>query len=182
MIEKKISDPFLRDETKLGEIDEAIRTKHLNQVGIYCLSADPTQILMWSHYAESHHGCCLEFSTAQMPFYVSRPVQYPPSYPDFNYLQLWKSGNRQEIVKALLFTKSKLWKYEQEWRVLEFKGPRKLYSYEPGALTGIIFGHWMNQEDKDSIRRLTEKSNSPLQLYQARPWKREFKMEIVPLS
>jgi hypothetical protein len=182
MIEKKVRDPLFRDEKKLDELDETVREHHLNEVGICSLSADPTQILMWSHYADSHQGCCLEFSTAHKSFYLAFPVQYPPAYPNFNYLQLRKSREPQEFVKAVLLTKSNLWKYEQEWRILEFDGPRKLYPYEPRALTGIILGHWMRPEQKNQIRQLVQKFDLPVRLYQAVPQRREFKMEIVPLT
>lgn len=30
--------------------------------GVYCLSPDPCLPLMWSHYARSHQGICLEFA------------------------------------------------------------------------------------------------------------------------
>ena len=37
-----------------GSIDEQYR--------VHCLGPDPKNLLMWSHYADSHRGICLEFS------------------------------------------------------------------------------------------------------------------------
>lgn len=34
---------------------------------ICCLTRDPTSTLMWSHYAENHHGVCLEFGVDNDP-------------------------------------------------------------------------------------------------------------------
>jgi hypothetical protein len=181
MIEEKVRDPLLRDEKRLDELDEKVREHHLEQVGICSLSADPTQILMWSHYADSHQGFCLEFSTHQNSFSLAFPVQYPKAYPHFNYLQLQKQGPL-EFVKAVLLTKSKLWEYEQEWRILEFSGPRKLYPYEPHALTGIVLGYWMNPENKKLIHQAVQKTDQSVRLYQAIPQRRGFKMEISPIS
>jgi hypothetical protein len=35
---------------------------------LYCLTADPCSMLMWSHYADNHRGICLEFDTANPLF------------------------------------------------------------------------------------------------------------------
>jgi hypothetical protein len=32
-----------------------------SSVGIYCVSTNYDDVLMWSHYADSHKGICLEF-------------------------------------------------------------------------------------------------------------------------
>jgi hypothetical protein len=181
MIEQKIRDPQLRDEKYLDEIDDQNTRDHLNKVGIFSLSADPAQMLMWSHYSDSHRGCCLQFSTDYKFFLLAQSVSYSPTYPNVNFFQLIKDKNVGEFIKIALLTKSDLWKYEQEWRILEFDGPRRFYPFDVAGLTGVIFGYWMKPEDKDLIRRLTEKRNPPLQFYQAMPWKREFKMQIVPL-
>ena len=180
MIEQKLRDPRLHDEKYLDEIDNKNRDYHLNKVGIFSLSADPAQMLMWSHYSDSHRGCCLQFSTNHKFFLLAEPVSYPLTYPNVSFFQATKDVN--EFIKMQLLTKSDSWKYEQEWRVLEFDGPRKFYPFDVAGLTGIIFGHWMKSEDKDLIRRLTEKRDPPLQFHQAVPWKREFKMQIIPLS
>ncbi len=33
----------------------------INDIGIFCLSATPFELLMWSHYADAHKGICVEF-------------------------------------------------------------------------------------------------------------------------
>ena len=182
LIEGKISNGCLQDKNFFDEIGENARRDLVDKTAILSLSADPTQILMWSHYANSHKGCCLEFSTQHMPFKRARKVRYPPRYPNVNFLEVNDSNDDRKnakFVETLFCNKAKFWKYEQEWRVLGDKPA--LYSYEPTALTGIIFGHCMTPEDKDIVRRVVEKRNPQIQLYQARPWKREFKMQIFPL-
>jgi len=177
IIERKKRDP-VRDEILLEVIEDATRKIYLSEIGICSLSADPAQILMWSHYADSHRGCCLEFSTKQSIFEEAVPVDYPEAYPNFNYFE--KAQDAMEFAKATLLTKSNLWKYEQEWRMLE-EGSQKLYPFEPRDLTGIILGHWMSSDHKELIRRLVQKFDPPVRLYQAIPRKREFKMEIIPI-
>lgn len=36
--------------------------KLVNSAGIFCLSADPANLLLWSHYADCHKGLCIKFS------------------------------------------------------------------------------------------------------------------------
>jgi len=46
--------------------------KMLDSFAIYCLSSKPNDILMWSHYANSHKGFCIEYK----PNYI--PAHYCP--------------------------------------------------------------------------------------------------------
>ena len=183
MIEKKIRTGCLKDKKYLDAWGEDARRGLIDKTAVLCLAADPTQILMWSHYANSHKGCCLQFSTKYKLFNRARIVRYPPRYPNVNFLEVNDPNDNKKnslFVKTLFRNKAKFWKYEREWRVLGNKPG--LYQYEPSALTGIIFGHRIKSEDKDLIWRLVEKRNPPVQLYQARPWKREFKLQIIPIT
>ena len=177
MIDQKFHEGQLPDEKYFEDLEEDTRRHLLSKNSILSLSADPGQILMWSHYAGAHQGCCLQFSTKQAVFNRARRVHYPRSYPNVRFLDC--VDNDAKFVKTMLLMKSKLWKYEREWRIIG--GEPGLYKYSPVALTGIIFGFRMNPEHKDLIGRLVEKRNPPVQRYQAIPWKREFKMQIVPL-
>ncbi len=51
--------------------------------GVLCLSERPDDILLWSHYGNSHSGLCLEFDAAGHPdvFPRLRPVTYQEKYP-----------------------------------------------------------------------------------------------------
>jgi hypothetical protein len=51
-------DDNLKEEVEIysrGLADE------IRKMRVFCLSTDPLSILMWSRYAENHHGICLEF-------------------------------------------------------------------------------------------------------------------------
>jgi len=182
LIEERIQSGHSRDKKFLDQIDEDARRHLADRTAILSLAADPTQILMWSHYADSHKGCCLQFSTQHKLFKRARKVRYRSKYPNISFLEIDDPNDNRKsarFVETLFCTKAKFWKYEQEWRVLGDEPG--LYQYEPSALTGIIFGYWMKPEHKDLIRRLVEKRNPSVQTYQAVPWKREFKMQILPL-
>jgi hypothetical protein len=48
----------------------------------------PRNILMWSHYGDSHRGLCFQFELAREPLLLRRllQVQYEPRYPNVDWL------------------------------------------------------------------------------------------------
>jgi Protein of unknown function (DUF2971) len=61
---------FIQEVSKRAEGEICKRT-------IYCLTPDPTSILMWSHYADHHRGICLEFDVANALFLKAWKVVLP---------------------------------------------------------------------------------------------------------
>ena len=168
-----------RDSKYMDERWDEVQGSVNKRRGVFCLAADPANILMWSHYGDSHRGCCLEFSTNASVFKAARKVDYPTSYPNHRFLDF--VGNDERLLNLTIFTKANLWEYEKEWRVLDAGKGAGLYSFEQDALTGIIFGYLMPLEQKMLLHKLVKNRNPPVQLYQATPWKHEFKMQILPL-
>lgn len=87
-------------------------------IGVLCLTEKNDNLLMWSHYADSHKGFCVKFDTsdaffdsrrgAKDEFYHLRKVKYLPERPNKTL------GNMSGI--DLLLHKSDVWAYEDEWR------------------------------------------------------------------
>ena len=74
----------------------------VNEAGIFSLTEDPCDMLMWGHYAESHRGVCLEFSvTDEDPFGLAQPVVYSTAPPNFN-----PSDTEEKNAEAAVLTKS----------------------------------------------------------------------------
>src|ERR1039458_1359279 len=85
MVEQKLRGGELRDQKYLERIEQETRRDQLKKTSILCLSADPAQILMWSHYTAEHRGCCFRFSTKNKIFSRARRVYYPPTYPNVRF-------------------------------------------------------------------------------------------------
>jgi hypothetical protein len=83
---------------------------------ISCLTPDPRSILMWSHYAQNHHGICLEFSTANPLFGSAEAVEYESAYPRWTPQSCVEGADNRRVF----LTKSDAWKYEQEFRIIAF--------------------------------------------------------------
>ena len=77
--------------------------------GVLCLSKCPDDILLWSHYADSHRGLCLEFDVAGYSEVFPRlhAVKYADAYPDISpdfpdLLRLFQAKSGGEISEKLL--------------------------------------------------------------------------------
>lgn len=106
-------------------IEQGLNEELYNLFKVCCLSTSNKNRLMWSHYADSHKGICIEYDFSEcskngnQPF----PVYYSNARPKFP----WKAAIEQtpemqreatvHFMKALL-TKDEAWSYEREWRIL----------------------------------------------------------------
>jgi hypothetical protein len=77
--------------------------------GVLCLSERPDDILLWSHYSNSHRGLCLEFDAAAHPdvFPRLRRVVYQKKYPAIptefpNLLRAFRE-KRDGLINETLF-------------------------------------------------------------------------------
>lgn len=88
-----------------------------NEIGVLCLSSDPLNILMYSHYADKHQGVCLEFTLEQNNIFKPEQVRYVEAFPDLEFGL--SDGINYELAVALVSTKSTDWSYEKEYRSLK---------------------------------------------------------------
>lgn len=86
----------------------------------YCLTDNPTNNLMWSHYANSHNGFCIEWDGEQLK---PEKVTYEEKLPSLDVLDFIESTlgfrSREKLgIQAWKALKVKLieWEYEQEYR------------------------------------------------------------------
>ena len=131
----------------VDSFEEAMRT--MKQMGVLSLSEINDNILMWSHYSESHTGFCIEFERTDSNdlgnWDLCAPVNYDENLPTFKPIELADT----KTVTQILLTKSDLWVYEKEWRIIAKKG-NQTYSL-PGNITGIIFGYKMSSDKRRKI-------------------------------
>jgi hypothetical protein len=80
---------------------------------VACLTTQPTNILMWSHYATNHRGICLELSCDNAVVSGAFKVQYLSKYP-----RLDLADESDERILLPLITKSDVWAYEDEYRLI----------------------------------------------------------------
>jgi hypothetical protein len=89
---------------------------------IFCLSEERDNILLWSHYSRDHTGVAIKFLALQSvdsPLILAEPVRYTKVQPRLKYSSLLDFGAaREEWIKTITLTKSEVWAYEREWRIV----------------------------------------------------------------
>ena len=106
------------------------------ELGVYCVCECADSLLMWSHYGGSHSGVCLEFDSSESPFATAQEVLYAIEREPVRRAQ---ESEERSMEKGLL-TKFDGWRYEQEWRVVDFEKGPGVHRIPEKALTGIVLG------------------------------------------
>ena len=126
-LEKKVLDA--RDEIYIPFIKD-----FLSKLTVTCFSASGwDNQLMWSHYASSYSGICVEYDFEKMNNFIGFvfPVEYSAERPTLSISDLgldkmekgengdWKTGEaRISAILSYLLAKNKCWDYEEEWRII----------------------------------------------------------------
>lgn len=135
---------------------------------------------MWSHYAASHSGVCLEFANNGSETLVGQAlrVNYPPFYQKAHAIY----DDKDTQVDRILLSKARCWAYEAEWRKIEHETGYGLKRLDPRVLTGIILGCKMIEPQRQQILRWASERTFPMNVYQARQSPDGFHIEIVEMA
>ncbi len=152
--------------------------KYLLSSGVCCLSGQNDNLLMWARYSIKHTGYCLEFSTNPPGTIFSKAerIQYKNLRP---ILKLYEY-NKETFGKLSILTKSKDWKYEDEWRLTSKKHGK--LDFPPEQLTGLIIGCKMDKSHIDQIKKWVSQRKLPLMIKKAKMNVKKSKLDIVPLD
>lgn len=168
-------------EEKIRQVTIETQQAVLKRYRVYCLCPDVQNSLMWAHYADSHRGVCLEFNVRNDVICGALQVQYSLDFPMTNQYSVEPAENLLPLL-----VKSKVWAYEQEWRLiaqnfhnrtpddtlLVEKGFLKL---PEGALRSIIVGC---QGPVDEVRAFTEDCGADIPVLVARKIENRYAIEI----
>ena len=146
--------------------------------GIYCFSANNNNILMWSHYADKHKGVCLEFDHSNISLLPAYKVKYCKDYPIVNFFKALP----YELNKIRFFTKSRNWKYEEEYRIVISNFANKIKKFQPQILTGVICGCSMTNENIKELVEIIKTRKTPITLYKAKTRQKKFGLTIEPIE
>jgi len=130
-----------------------LRENLSKKIGIVCLSACWDDILMWSHYADEHRGFAVVIDRDHPAIKALdfQPVTYSAQRPS---LSVESNPQRHGFpipaahVRASVYTKSKHWAYEHEWRSvrdLDTASPITLVEMPAAAIPLILLG-WRHEK------------------------------------
>jgi hypothetical protein len=170
---------------------------HFATCKVLCLTDDPANMLMWSHYADQHRGAVLEFVSApglDSPWRTARRIQYEMDVPPLMNEELLasilagESGfDKEEIIQRMVYTKSAAWAYEREWRIFTGVGrdvhaPYEDIPFAPQELAGVILGCRVDEAAAVRIREILNASYAHAVLSQSVQGPSGFRLAIRPLG
>lgn len=183
---------YIKKLQKYVESESQLRD-FLRTVGVVSLSTDPRNILMWSHYADFHKGFLVEFKIPikkkdyekvdlknAAEFLFPLEVNYSAERPALKY----GVDSNQENLEKLMLTKSILWEYESEYRVIDQTRGPGIHSYHRDkVLCSVIAGMNISDTNYDLLGKevslLREHGLSELKLYKAEASKDKYEI-VVP--
>lgn|GEM_PF-1692454 len=185
-IEGSTSQKALEEFIQLKEskkIEEGIKyavTEASNQLLVSCFSKVDDSVLMWSHYADSNRGVCLEFENEDFLDVSYSNERAAIRMRNLMYKILWNFHNKEkiEITKnnlpmmliaiAPLLTKSNDWAYEKEVRCILSKSNSKAilkddkYFYMMKNIKSITLGCRVSLDDKNKLIEIAEENSIPI--------------------
>lgn len=114
--------------------------------------------LMWSHYANSHTGFCVEYDISTLDknsqfLHALYPVIYTKTPLLSNINAIYYTGPTKDMLT--LMNKSFDWNYEQEYRLLYY-GKNQDY-FMPNLPSRIFLGLKISKLDQDKIMKFAQK-------------------------
>ncbi len=177
-IRKKVKDFYNNSRSPNGRKmmaeaqEKTIRQMRSKEIGVFSLTANLKSILSWSHYADSHRGFCVGFLTRNLKAFLEKselpldlkPVDYTKEYP---FINAYRTLDEEKTNKSL-FTKSKDWEYEDEYRILWFTGANKSLRIPNGVIRRVVLGYQVSPTDINEMGSILRSRADRISLFQAR--------------
>jgi hypothetical protein len=178
-----IKDRWQRGDVTLDQVCSHLKEKVpeiiADKNGIFCLSSDGQNVLMWSHYASSHTGVCLKFiATSTTEFFgEAQEVNYKKDRPIVNIFL----KNDQKLAEDTFLTKNIDWKYESEFRIVGPKRKPGIHKFPKHLLKGLIFGSRIASDQEDALKKVVAAVGG-IQLYKTDLCQNKYLMDIKEIT
>ena len=156
---------------------------------IFCISENYDNLLMWAHYADEHKGAVIKLKCLHKEdtlLCAAEKVQYSAimQNPRLDELivdfDIDSSANK--IFKDCIYTKSRDWQYEQEWRVVlptqDSSSGHTFINLREEELDSIYLGCKMAESDKQEILGITKTQRKNIRVFQAEKDAKIFKLNF----
>lgn len=153
----------------LDEMDSKLAEKMKNLFLVGCLCTSYKNRLMWSHYADSHKGFCIEYDFSEPEDEILSKLPLPVVYSEKRPSVPWKAAiekseeNMEEAYAEImmgLLTKDNEWEYENEWRILI--GATEDSELVMPKVSCIYLGASIEKENRDKVIAIAKERNIPV--------------------
>lgn len=144
--------------------------------GVFSVTPINDNILMWSHYANSHKGFCVGFDSLKLfeSLGGGGMVNYENEYPIISPVADYTRQYSEQVL-----TKSKHWAYEFEYRLTTFNKLNEAIGISADCISEVIFGVKMDLNTKIEIKELAKSKLPHLKFYNVLTEEGNFKLKIV---
>ena len=167
-----------------------LQRKYDASTGIFTTSSKQDDILMWSHYSDSHKGFCVELDRKNLigcteNYYQQTglaiklfKVKYEDDYPKLLGLPGMDSAEwmKRYVIKSLK------WEDESEYRLMNLKTTDFPVQLNASVITKVILGCQMSDNDQEEIIHELLKQGGGIALEKAVKSKDKFGLEFVPVD
>ncbi len=165
---------LLKDESHIERENEKNRELIDKTYGILSLATDPLNYLMWSHYGNSHNGYCLGFDTEILNKTIEGsfgPVVYDSNIPKLRLFE-----DILDFYIKQLSTKSRVWEYEDEYRLVKHVAANKTYQYPKEMIKQIFLGCKLPFKEKNVIINFAKENKMECEIYDLTLDEEKFKL------
>ncbi len=183
-------------ENALNRITNNQNSHFMNNIGIFSLSKIKDNLLMWSHYANSHKGVCIGYDKALLRDFIKNFYsEFPPKTKYIDYFECrYKSdypenipstemGNPFEYFKRLEI-KFSGWEYEQEWRLAVNQNEplyQRTVQLPIDVIKEVYLGLRISKANTSNILFELKKQNYKGKIFKAVQDENEFKLNFIEL-
>ncbi|KAA3633652.1 MAG: DUF2971 domain-containing protein [Calditrichaeota bacterium] len=163
----------------------------LNSIGLYSLSSTYDNILMWSHYANSHRGFCISYDIKKLRQFFETEyfdnynnlvnlveVKYYEEFPNF----LPSDLNSQQYYELPISSKAIDWEYEGEYRFYIMDHVNIKVKVPLNVIDSIYLGCQMPLEIKSKIKKYLLTREYKVKLFQSNRNKDAFKLNFKEIQ
>ena len=192
-------DDYVSTEQAITDTFGRWNLDNVSELAFLSLSKKRNNLLMWSHYCDSHRGFTLGFDACHRFFSTPIPGRKSAlrevSYSDRPVMPA-PDGDIEAFFRANtnILTKSPHWAYEEELRMCaspaaanETKAalneePIYLFRFPSEALREVILGYKMLKEHREAILRIVPEKYPNAKLYQTVLNESEYDLDVVPIA
>lgn len=162
------------------------RARMRAECAVFCMTADRTSLLQWSHYAAGHSGICIGFGVDNDPIGGALAVEYRDEYPVAHF-----PVDHKQLLRTTILTKATTYSYEREYRLvsvrmgnptwhlgLAWEPDQRTAHLNPKRIVGVTLGARMSENDQAEMIDFCRRYRPDIVLERARTSDDEFKLEF----
>lgn len=169
-------------------IKDTYKKMNLSRLGLLSLSSKKNDLLMWSHYANSHQGIVIGFNKNHEYFKQNKSIKDYEGLLRIVKYQYKKPKIYLMEDREFLFTKSNHWKYENEYRVIKkLENLIKICDiyvdkFPKDLISSVTFGLKISEEHKLKILDILSKTNMSIKIFDTKINSEEYKLDFEEIK